>query len=585
MKVNSKKISSVILSVSLALVICVLVFEPAVLYALVFAQSAEPQGSNPEKSKRYLIKAEKLHYNSRRYEADIDKWEEGLLLDPENRKIKKYIKEDKKKLERQSRRDAKLFSVTSPPGETNDILTLDDCINIAVENSLSLRIAKKNIKLAEMRIWEARRGLFPKISAVWEESEGRVQGKLYTGKKEYVEGQQTIPLLQGVEAYYVMKQAEVNLKVTKEEYTKTKNELVFQVKKGFYALLKAKENLKIQAELEGEVDRILDMVNRQHEANVASKLELLNVSSQASQVKYQLASAEGDESMAELVLKQTMDVDYRERIRIEPSLEFKKVDIDFERVLNAAFLNRPELKVNLLTVEYSKYEKDIAKAKGWPKIDIMGNWGLAKEEFASEDLGTSVDQKLEQQWYAGFKVGVPIWGSTGEYSITKEQWVPVVSAFHGTKAATHTAKFSLLDKLAYFSDKLTAEIGLDRARQDLEKTNHDVTQEARESCFGYEKALILLATAFDKLKYQEKDLEFIKLKRGMDEAQDSNVIESMIKLGQEKFGYVQALTDCHIAVAGINKAIGVEDYFRAETKERTKIDKGRKGEKDEKDRR
>lgn len=519
------------------------------------------QETSPKNLTQDLIKSGKLYYNSRKYDAAIREWEEALLLDPDNKKIKKYINEARKKIDKQAKKDAGLFSITAPSKEILNIFTLDDCIKVAIENSPALKIAKKNIKLAEMRIWEARRNLFPKLSAVWEESGGRVQGKLYTGKKEYIEGQQTLPAMQGAETYYIMKQAETNLKVVKEEHAKTKNELVFQVKKSFYALVKAKENLKIQTKLKGEVDRIFEMVAKEHEAGVAPKLELLNVSSQTSQVRYQLASAEGDESMAGLTLKQVMNLDYKEKIEIKSNLEFKKVNVDFEKVLHAAFLNRPELKINLLTVDYNKYEKDIYRAKGWPKIDIMGNWGLAKEEFVSRDLGDSLDQKLNHQWYAGFKVGVPIWGSTAEYSVTQEQWVPVVSAFQGTSARTQTVKFNLLDKLNYFSDKLTAEIGLDRAQQDLEKIKQDITAEVKESCFGYEKALILLETASNKVVYQEKDLELIRLRRSMDEAQDSNVIESMIKLAQEKFGYVQALADCHITVASINKAIGVEDYY------------------------
>lgn len=48
----------------------------------------------------------------------------------------------------------------------------------------------------------------------------------------------------------------------------------------------------------------------------------------------------------------------------------------------------------------------------------------------------------------------------------------------------------------------------------------------------------------------------------MDEIPDSNVVESMIKLAQERFGYIQAVSDCHTSLAGVNKAIGVEDYFK-----------------------
>lgn len=557
-----------------------LVSGPVIYNNISLAEEATQEAQKPDlkKLKQDLINSGKLYYYNRKYEAAINEWEKALLLDPGNKRIQKYLDSAKIRLEKQQRRDVKLISITAPPEEMSKILTLDDCINIAIENNIPLRVAKKNITLAEMRIWESRRNLFPKVSMVWEEYHGKIQERRYIGKKEYIEGSQTVPFLQGAEAYYILKQAEINLKVAKEEYKKTRNELVLQVKKGFYALAKARENLKIQKELKQEVDKIFDMVKKQSEAGIASKLELLNVSSQEGQAKYQMVSAQGDEAMSELMLKNTMNVDYRETLEIDSKLiEFQRTDVEFGRVLNAAFLNRPEIKINSWTVDYNKYEKDITKARGWPKVDIMGNWGLAKEEYESIDNmptprsdGTidtpDPNRKLEQQWYAGFKVSMPFWGSTGEYSLTREQWVPVINAYSGTEAFTQTAKVNILDKLQYFSDKLSAEMDYDRARQEFEKIKQDVTAEVRESCFGYEKALILFDTASNKVKYQEGDLELMRLKRGMDEIQDSNVVESMIKLAQEKFGYVQALADCYIAAASINKAVGLDDYIKVEEK-------------------
>jgi len=117
------------------------------------------------------------------------------------------------------------------------------------------------------------------------------------------------------------------------------------------------------------------------------------------------------------------------------------------------------------------------------------------------------DQKLEQQWYGGFKASMPFWGSTAEYSWTKEQWVPVVSTVHGTEAATRAVKVGVLDNLKTYSDRQAAGIDYNRARQELVKSKQDITLEAREGCFSYEKALRQLDTAENKVKYQEKDLE------------------------------------------------------------------------------
>lgn len=450
--------------------------------------------------------------------------------------------------------------------EISKILTLEECVEIAIKNHLPLKIAKKNLKLAEWRLWETRRNMLPKVTVQWQEYTGKIYGRHFFGRKQSVDLQQTV--FHGGEMFFTMKQAETNLKIVSREYARIKNDLMLQIKKGYYTLAKAKENVRFQADLSREVLRIYDMVNKQSEAGITSNLEFLNVSSQANQVKFQLASAKGDEDVANLILKQAMNMDMRESIDIEQSLEFKRIAVDFESVLADALVRRPEMQINSLMVSYYLYEVKIAQSKNWPKIDLLGSFGLAKEEFISKDQGidpaagtVDADQKLEQQWYAGVKCSVPMWGSTTEYSYTKEVWVPVVSSLRGTETITNSVKFNFLDNLAQYSDKFSADVDAARAKQELIKTKQDVTLEVKESCFNYEKAILQLDTAVNKVRYQESDLELAKFRRQMDEVADSNVIESMIKLAQERFGYVQALSDCNIAIASINKAAGIPDYF------------------------
>lgn len=471
------------------------------------------------------------------------------------------------------RSGTQIISGSGPDG----IFSLDDCINIAIKNNIPIQISEKNVKLAKMRVMEARRNMLPSATLVWEPYTGVVNEQRYYGRKQYIEGKQ--PIFHGGELFFTLKQAEVNLEISRNEANKTKNELVLQVRKAYYSLAKADDNLKLQSELIAEAEHIFKMVNEQYDAKIASKLELLNVSSQLSQIKYQLASADGDVGVAELILKQAMNVDPEVIVKIRPKLEFNKVEVKYEDALKAAFANRPEVIINTLMIDYYLYGEKVAASKGLPKVDIMGSWGLAKETYLPEDNafnstgwgnlpGTNTpiiaDEKLKAQWYAGVKASLPAWGSTGEYSFTREQWVPTVATFQGTEAKTNSFKLKILDNLAMYSDKQLSEIDFDRARQELNKTKQDVNLEVKEECFNYQKALIQLDTAEYKVKYQENELEFTRMKRSIDEAEDSNVIESMIKLSQEKFGYVQALTDCHTAIASINKAIGVKDYIKDE---------------------
>ena len=93
-----------------------------------------------------------------------------------------------------------------------------------------------------------------------------------------------------------------------------------------------------------------------------------------------------------------------------------------------------------------------------------------------------------------------------------------------------------------------------------------MTLEVKEGVFDYEKALLQLDVATKKVKFQESDMEYNRFRAGLDEVPTSTLVESMIKLAQERFGYAQALTDCHTTIAAINKAIGSsEDFYKNET--------------------
>ncbi len=526
------------------------------------------RGVNKEIANR--LSEGRRYYNLKQYNLAIYEWELALSLDPDNKKIKKNITDAQGRLQKAVNAPADLISVVAPLKQIEKTLTLENCIDIAVKNSYQLKISEKQISLSRSRILEAKRNLLPKLSLNFEESYGRVQGRRYYGKKEFVEGSHTI--FKGGELVYTLKQAALNLEVEKATYEKTRNELILQVKKSYYGLWKAKENLKMQLGLAQEADSVYEMVKKGSDAGVLSKLEFLNVGSQASQIHYQLESATGDEAVAELVLKQVMNLDLRQKIDIEPVAGFKKFEVDFDTTLRMAYMNRPEMRINSLTLEYYGYDKRIAGAKAMPKIDLMGSWGLAKEIYLAEDNRAKSDgttdpfRKLEDQWYVGAKVQVPFWGSTAEFQQTREQWPPVVSAFHGTESTTNTAKVYLLDKLGMYADKKQADIDWTKAASEFEKLKQDITVEVREGCFAYEKAILQLETASNKIKYQEKDLELARFKRGMDEVQDSAVIESMIKTTQERFGYIQAVSDYHTAVASLNKAIGINDYFKPEEK-------------------
>ena len=67
--------------------------------------------------------------------------------------------------------------------------------------------------------------------------------------------------------------------------------------------------------------------------------------------------------------------------------------------------------------------------------------------------------------------------------------------------------------------------------------------------------------AESKLEFQTKQTNIADLRRELGEAQYSDVIDEMVKLSEEKFSRIQAISDYYIAIASLNKAVGLDNHF------------------------
>jgi len=494
-----------------------------------------------------IYKEGKEQYDAVRYEKAKLKFKETLRLNPTHEGAKKYLRIIEAKIAERE------FAIEAVPGPGK--LTVEECVEIAVENYLPLKTADKQIELSKHKVLESRRRLFPTLSLKLEGVEGTEysEGKRYIGQTYAVEGQQ--PVFRGGEYWFVLRQAKINLRISEQNRKRIGEDLILSVKKAFYSLIKAEETLKQQEYLLGEIEKIHNSVNRQHEQGVCSELEFLSVQAKYDQIYFQFMSANEDLKFAKLILNQAMNLDSEQPIDIQYSLEIERHELDLESCLDLALKNRAKIEINKLTLEYAGVGKKLARSKGLPKIDLLGSYGESGEAFKEEDI------LFAKQWYVGTQVKIPFGGNTAEYSLTMEESAPILSAYRGTETTIHSYKLNILDDLRYFSGTQQADIEYEEARNELNKTKKEIIMAVREAFFNYEKSLIRINVAKSKLKFQSKEVEIFKLKRSLADASDSQIIDSLIRFVQEKFSYVQSVTDYYTAVATLNNVIGVEDYI------------------------
>ena len=505
--------------------------------------------------KKHLQEGKKL-YGRMDYKGAIAEWRKILAINPGHNTAKKLIEKSEKIHKKRQDKWTKIEIKEEPLvyHVPTDHISLEDAIEIAIQNHLPLQVAEEDIKLANLRLFEANRNVFPSLSARLDEFDGiSPSGSKYKGKKYIVEGEQ--PIYHGGELLYKIKQAKVNLEISNENYRKVRDELVLQVRAAYYDLARAKSDMDYQKELVQEVWPVFEVVGKGKDSGVMTEVQYLNVRSQYNQARFQVIAAQESLSLAKIRLAQVMNVDPNDKFEIDYELPLRKVNVDLEDALNLALENRPELIIQDLTRRSSYYDRAIAKSATGPKVDFTGSYGKAGEAERGVDLNTT------DEWYIGTRVSWPIGGNTAEYNFAESKSAPSVGSFQGTNLAQHTAKISLLDDFTSVTNDREKRIEYQKARYQYAEARKKVVTDVNEAFYNFQKSLVQLDAANTAIEFREKEALIFKTKQELGEGSFSDFVESQLKLAQARSSHVKALADYYTAVASMNRAIGIEDYY------------------------
>ena len=443
-------------------------------------------------------------------------------------------------------------------------------VDAALENHIAAKIAEEEIELSKLKVREARRVLYPSANLEYLETIGKTAGltqnftdKEYKLKFEY-------PLYYGWRLKYAVEQAIANMKASRHNYDSVLQDLRLEVELAFYAYIVSKSNLILQRELLSEAGEIFDKAKKRFDAGLVTQAEFLQVTSQREQVAYQVTSGESQMAMAGLSLSQAMNVGYSEDskkypkdleeiIDIDINIEDKKIGMDFdppeinmtlEECMDMAFRYRSDLMAKGYMVDFSDYERKIAKTKDQLKVDLTGSYGKSGGAYESETLNMSKD------WFIGVKVSKPLGGNTLSTAYTKEE----TSEKHGqtsrVESMSKSVTLGLLDNLQSFSEKKSSEIALKKANEELQKVKDNVVKEVREAYLNYKKGLIQIESNLKKIRYKEEELKVAKARAELNEMPFSELLRVHIELTDERSFYIEAVGTLYQSLARLNKATG-----------------------------
>ncbi|HBF39974.1 MAG TPA: hypothetical protein DDW50_22045, partial [Firmicutes bacterium] len=248
-----------------------------------------------------------------------------------------------------------IYAADSPVTAEPEMLSLDRCLELASNNSQTVKAAEKKVEIAQTAVTEARGAYWPKLdysvfSDKAQEAIYPYDAFVYPGASTDYSGaiiSLTQDLYSGGKSANELQLAKIQLDMARENERQVKQQLTFQVKQAFYQVWLAEQVLKVSESSLDNMEQHVVKTENLYKIGTVSKFELLRAKVQRDSLKPQLISAQNDLKVAKLNLAILMGLAKGQQYSVDFHADQLKIPAQFQlvmdKILESAYQNRPEI--------------------------------------------------------------------------------------------------------------------------------------------------------------------------------------------------------------------------------------------------
>ncbi|MXZ00093.1 TolC family protein, partial [Candidatus Poribacteria bacterium] len=299
-------------------------------------------------------------------------------------------------------------------------LTLEESIEIAKENNLTVQTAEQNLKTAEAQLRTVRAGLLPRITANGnytyfkdiQKSVIQAEGgfgfpmpggeadempqpstdneadliELEFGAHHNLQG--TLNLTQPIFAwgryYYGYQAAKLNYQAVQQDVNAAYNQLRLDVSEAFYGALIAREFVRVAQQSVTLVEKQLGIAETSLQAGAATDFDVLRAKVQLANAQSQLVRAENAAVTAKDAYKTVLNIPLAENVSVKGTLEIPEKhqmpSLNLETLIEQALKNRPEVHRTQFGEHAARKQVDVAKTRRLPDLGFFTNYQISQNE-------------------------------------------------------------------------------------------------------------------------------------------------------------------------------------------------------------
>ena len=401
-------------------------------------------------------------------------------------------------------------------------LTLDQSINIALENNPAVHIARENTRKADALVREALSAGSPKVTlnATYQRldkaSTANFGGTtIELGKKDNRSADLNVS--QYVDVFGSVKAGRAAAKAGKsayQYYLDTQiNDTTLDVKTAFYNVLRAQQFLQVQDETVSQLIAHLKDTQANFDAGTIARYDVLRAETEVANAKQGFISAKNSVQLAKAALNNVMGKPVSDVIDLEEPAKSPYVTIDLAKAVDTASKSRPEVLGASDMIKVNDEYTAIAKKQFLPNINAQ--WTL------NHNFDTSVFNSRQESWTAMLTAKMSIFdGGTIKAGVDK------------AKADANNSRFT--------RDQIVLGVSLD-AQQSYLSLN-----ESQERITAAETALVQANEAYR--------LAIVRYKSGV--STQLEVLDTETALTAAKMNLVNATYDYQVSLAKLERAVG-----------------------------
>ena len=405
------------------------------------------------------------------------------------------------------------------------VLTVDDCVNIALKNSFPARSAQENYQSARWQYLGGWSNLLPSlgVSSGWSRNSKEVLrlrlGQLVSSRDQYSFNlglDQTIFNGGANIASYNLKK--YGKRSAWDDLKLAEKSVALNVKQGCYDLLKAQMLYDVQKDAVGVSLEQLKMAKARYDLGAASLSDYLKAKVQLGNDSLTLITNENNVKLAEATLNSLLGLDVNTPLEINARLEYTKLEADVEQETRKALESHPQIDKARMGLNQSHSSLTLARSANYPSISFFG-------DYSWSDIKLPELKNFKRDWdpYDSWDIGIRI-------------------------------SLSIFDGFLTTSQVRSAKAQVRLNKDNLEQNKRDLALAIKQAYLSVKEGERKIQLTDDALKSAEEDLKLTQEKYNLGAASILDLLNANFSYKTAKNNQVQALYDYNLAVAQFEKA-------------------------------